>query len=179
MEKNKLKVKFGKTDGQLAPIMVGNLVKYGASIYECTESMFPFQQPTSPGTDGLVADIGKWTLVAVSSADWKYNWTINPVYRTNDLVRYNGKVYKAINQHVSAATTLLGLEANQADWEVLSDSDTWRATWSIGTRYRVNDIVKYGGIVYRVFKDIHPDNATQGPEEDHPNGKYNLTELNM
>ena len=145
---------------------IGNLVKYGASIYECTES-HTSAATFSSGTDGLVADIGKWTLVAVSSADWKYNWTTNTLYRTNDLVRYNGKVYKAINQHVSAATALLGLEANQADWAVLSDSDTWRATWSIGTRYRVNDIVKYGGIVYQCIQGhTSADNATLGLEED-------------
>lgn len=145
---------------------VGNIVKYGASIYECTES-HTSAATFSSGADGLVADIGKWTLVAVSSADWKYNWTTNTLYRTNDLVRYNGKVYKALNQHVSAATTLLGLEANQADWTVLSDSDTWRGSWSIGTRYRVNDIVKYGGIVYQCVQGhTSADNATQGLEED-------------
>ena len=145
---------------------IGNIVKYGASIYECTESHTSAATFTS-GTDGLVADIGKWTLVAVSSADWKYNWTINTLYRTNDLVRYNGKVYKATNQHVSAATTLLGLEANQADWTVLSDSDTWRATWSIGTRYRVNDIVRYGGIVYQCAQGhTSADSIALGLEED-------------
>ena len=42
---------------------VGNLVKYGASIYECTE-LQPVPNVRS-GTDGPVADIGKWTLVAV------------------------------------------------------------------------------------------------------------------
>jgi len=145
---------------------IGNLVKYGASIYECTESHTSAATFVS-GSDGLVADIGKWTLVAVSSADWKYNWTINTLYRTNDLVRYNGKVYKAVNQHVSAATTLLGLEANQGDWTVLSDSDTWRATWSIGTRYRVNDIVKYGGIVYQCVQGhTSADSIALGLEED-------------
>ena len=145
---------------------VGNIVKYGASIYECTESHTSAATFTS-GTDGLVADIGKWKLVAVSSADWKYNWTVNTLYRTNDLVRYNGKVYKAVNQHVSAATVALGLEANQLDWEILADSDTWRATWSIGTRYRVNDIVKYGGIVYKcIVGHTSADNPTEGLEED-------------
>ena len=145
---------------------VGNMVKYGASIYECTESHTSAATFIS-GTDGLVADIGKWKLVAVSSADWKYNWTINTLYRTNDLVRYNGKVYKAVNQHVSAATTALGLEANQLDWAVLSDSDTWKGTWSIGTRYRVNDIVKYGGIVYKcIVGHTSADNPNEGLEED-------------
>ncbi len=145
---------------------VGNIVKYGASVYECTESHTSSATFVS-GTDGLVADIGKWKLVAVSSADWKYNWTINTLYRINDLVRYNGKVYKATAQHVSAATTALGLEANQNDWTVLSDSDTWKATWSIGTRYRENDIVKYGGIVYKcITGHTSADNPELGLEED-------------
>ena len=128
---------------------IGNLVKYGASVYECTEA-HTSSATFSSATDGLIADINKWTLVAVSSADWKYNWTINTLYRINDLVRYNGKVYKCTAQHVSAATILLGLEADQSKWTVLSDSDTWRGTWAIGTRYKVNDIARYGGIVYKL-----------------------------
>tara|TARA_B000000609_G_scaffold148265_1_gene131808 strand:- start:360 stop:5939 length:5580 start_codon:yes stop_codon:yes gene_type:complete len=145
---------------------VGNIVKYGASVYECTEA-HTSSSTLASGTDGLVADINKWTLVAVSSADWKYNWTINTLYRINDLVRYNGKVYKCTAQHVSAATILLGLEADQSKWTVLSDSDTWRATWAIGTRYKVNDIVKYGGIVYKcIVGHTSADNTTLGLEED-------------
>jgi len=145
---------------------LGNIVKYGASVYECTEA-HTSAATFSSATDGLVADINKWTLVAVSSADWKYNWTINTLYRINDLARYNGKVYKCTAQHVSAATTLLGLEADQPKWSVLSDSDTWRGTWSIGTRYKVNDIVKYGGIVYKcVNGHVSADNTTLGLEED-------------
>ena len=145
---------------------VGNLVKYGASIYECTEGHLS-AATFSSGTDGLVADIGKWKTVAVSSADWKYNWTPNTLYRINDLVRYNGKVYKATAQHVSAASVALGLEADQSSWAVLADSDTWKANWSIGTRYIVNDIVKYGGIVYKcIVGHTSADNATLGLEED-------------
>ena len=77
------------------------------------------------------------------------------------------EVYKAINQHVSAATTLLGLEANQSDWTILSDADTWRGTWSIGTRYKANDIARYGGIVYKcITGHTSADNITLGLEED-------------
>ena len=79
---------------------IGNLVKYGASVYECTES-HTSSATFSSATDGLIADINKWTLVAVSSADWKYNWTVSTLYRINDLVRYNGKVYKCTQQHLS------------------------------------------------------------------------------
>jgi len=145
---------------------IGAIVKYGASIYECTEGHVS-AATFSSGTDGLVADIGKWKTVAVSSADWKYNWTPNTLYRINDLVRYNGKVYKATAQHVSASSATLGLEANQSDWTVLSDSDTWKSNWAIGIRYRVNDLVKYGGIVYRcIVGHTSADNEALGLEED-------------
>lgn len=145
---------------------LGNIVKYGASVYQCTEA-HTSSATFASGTDGLVADINKWTLVAVSSADWKYNWQPATLYRINDLVRYNGKVYKALNQHVSAATALLGLEANQSDWTIIADSDTWKGTWTIGTRYKANDIVRYGGIVYKcVTGHTSADNTTLGLEED-------------
>ena len=145
---------------------IGNLVKYGASVYECTEA-HTSSATFSSATDGLIADINKWTLVAVSSADWKYNWTVSTLYRINDLVRYNGKVYKCTAQHVSASTVLAGLENDQSKWTILSDSDTWRGTWSIGTRYKTNDIVKYGGIVYKcITGHTSADNTTLGLEED-------------
>ena len=145
---------------------LGNIVKYGASVYQCTEA-HTSSATFASGTDGLVADINKWTLVAVSSADWKYNWAPATLYRINDLVRYNGKVYKALNQHVSAATALLGLEANQSDWAIIADSDTWKGTWTIGTRYKANDIIRYGGIVYKcITGHTSADNTTLGLEED-------------
>ena len=144
----------------------GSLVRYGSSIYQCTEP-HTSAATFSSGTDGLVADITKWTLVSVTSADWKNIWTVNTLYRTNDLVRYNGKVYKAKNQHVSATTSIQGLEANQSDWEILSDNEAWAGSWSIGTRYRVNDLIKYGGIVYKCIQGhTSADNLTLGLEED-------------
>ena len=72
-----------------------------------------------------------------------------------------------MNQHISASTVASGLEANQSDWAVLADSDAWRGTWGIGTRYTTGDLVKYGGIVYRcVLGHTSADNATLGLEED-------------
>ena len=144
----------------------GNIVKYGSAIYKCTEGHR--SSPTfSNDTDGLVADINKWTLVAVSDADWKNTWSTNTLYKRNDIVRYNGLVYKALNQHISASTNAAGLESNQSDWAVLADSDAWKSVWEIGTRYRTHDIVKYGGIVYRCIQGhTSADNIDAGLEED-------------
>jgi hypothetical protein len=145
---------------------IGAIVKYGSGIYQCIEEHI--SSPTfSSGTDGLIEDITKWKVVAVSDTDWKYNWSTNTLYRRNDIVRYNGRVYKALEQHISAATNALGLEANQSNWSVLSDGTSWRGDWGIGTRYRTNDIVKYGGIVYTcIVGHTSADNSTLGLEED-------------
>ena len=144
----------------------GNIVKYGSAIYKCTEGHR--SSPTfTNDTDGLVADINKWTLVAVSDSDWKNTWSTNTLYKRNDIVRYNGIVYKALNQHISATTNAAGLESNQSDWAILADSDAWRGDWDIGTRYRAHDIVKYGGIVYRATQGhTSADNESAGLEED-------------
>jgi len=144
----------------------GNIVKYGSAIYKCTEGHR--SSPTfTNDTDGLVADINKWTLVAVSDSDWKNTWSTNTLYKRNDIVRYNGIVYKALNQHISATTNAAGLESNQSDWAILADSDAWKGVWEIGTRYRQHDIVKYGGIVYRCIQGhTSADNEDAGLEED-------------
>ena len=144
----------------------GAIVKYGSGIYQCIEEHVS-SATFSSGNDGLIADITKWKVVAVSDTDWKYNWSTNTLYRRNDIVRYNGRVYKALEQHISAATNALGLEANQANWSILSDGDSWRGDWGIGTRYRTNDIVKYGGIVYRcTIGHLSADNTSIGLEQD-------------
>ena len=144
----------------------GNIVKYGSGIYKCIEG-HTSAATFSSDTDGLVADINKWVVVAVSDSDWKTTWNINTLYKRNDIVRYNGIVYKALNQHISATTVASGLEANQSDWAVLADSDAWRDSWSIGTRYRVGDLVKYGGIVYRcILGHTSADNLSLGLEQD-------------
>ena len=91
----------------------------------------------------------------------------NTLYRTNDLVRYNGKVYKATNRTYRKPTSFTWIEANPSDWTILSHADTWRGTWTIGTRYKGNDIVKYGGIVYKcLLGHTFADNITLGLEED-------------
>ena len=77
------------------------------------------------------------------------------------------KFTKYSTARIPPTTVLLGLEANQSDWTILSDADTWRGTWTIGTRYKGNDIVKYGGIVYKcLLGHTSADNSTLGLEED-------------
>jgi hypothetical protein len=76
-------------------------------------------------------------------------WTISTLYNEDDVVVYGGTVYRCRRSHTSAATTLLGLENDIQDWVVLSSSDRWTNNWAAATRYLVNDLVKFGGTIYR------------------------------
>ena len=135
----------------------GDTVKYGGVVYLCvtghTSSPAVIYDAlgnvlSSPGLSAFASDTVNWT-VQISSQDWKINWAVNTYYKINDVVRYGGIVYRCIDSHLSAADLAGGLEASQAQWVVVSLSDDWRGDWNIDTRFKVNDVVKYGGNVYK------------------------------
>jgi hypothetical protein len=91
--------------------------------------------------------------------EWKGNWATGTFYNENDIVKYGGTVYICNDSHTSAATTVLGLEANQSDWDVFAESIDWKSNWAINTQYKLNDLVKYGGYTY-VCNTPHTSAAT-------------------
>jgi hypothetical protein len=117
----------------------GDLVKYGGTIYICIDGH------TSAATAalGLESNSGDWNTFA-EGTEWKGVWNVSTRYKLNDIVRYGGINYLCITGHTSAATTALGLEDATANWEVYSQGQEYRGTWINGTRYKLNDIVKYG-----------------------------------
>jgi hypothetical protein len=123
---------------------LGDYVRYNSIIYICTISH------TSSGsfTTGLEPDLAKWAVYA-STDDWVKDWTITTRYRQNDMVRYGGTIYRCLTGHVSAGTTTLGLEANQAYWTAITYANDWKTDWAVSTRYKLGDVVRYGGIVYK------------------------------
>jgi hypothetical protein len=100
----------------------------------------------------------RWNQVSDGS-EWRDNWTVDTFYNLNDIVKYGGYVYICKASHTSAATLELGLEDNQADWDVYAESLNWTGDWLVDTRYRVNDVVKYGGQTY-VCNEGHTSAAT-------------------
>ncbi len=115
---------------------LNDLVKYSGIVYRCTTSH------TSAST--LEANIANWT-VHVSADDWTGTWATATYYNVNDLVRYGGIVYRCNTAHTSAATALLGLEANQASWSVVHDGIEFKGLFAASTRYKKGDLVRYGG----------------------------------
>ena len=89
----------------------------------------------------------KWDLYA-EGFDYKADWAIDTRYKVNDIAKYNGTVYICITPHTSAGTEALGLENDQDKWNIFSEGFYWTDVWNTSTRYRVNDIVRYGGTLY-------------------------------
>jgi hypothetical protein len=118
---------------------INDIVKYGGLLYICNDS----HTSSSSTVSGLEADQAKWTLYA-EGFDWKDDWTINTRYKVNDLVKYGGYTYVCNTYHISAATADLGLEADQAKWDDFNQGIEYKGTWTTATRYKVNDVVKYG-----------------------------------
>ena len=117
----------------------GDLVKYGGTIYVCIDG----HTSAATATLGLESNSAAWNQF-VEGTDWKGTWTVLTRYKLNDIVRYGGINYVCITGHTSAATTALGLENNFASWQVYTQGQEYLGTWVTATRYKSNDIVKYG-----------------------------------
>ena len=120
---------------------INDIVKYGGYLYVANEA--------HTANTLLENDQSKWDLY-VEGFDWKNTWATATHYKVNDIAKYNGINYICITAHTSAATEADGLEIDQAKWQKFTDGMQWQSDWAINTRYRVNDVVKYGGQLYVV-----------------------------
>jgi len=90
-------------------------------------------------------DTASWTRIT-AGVDWKGVWAATTLYKIDDIVKYGGIVYIATVGHTSSASTL---HADAASWSVYSDGTDWKAAWTTATYYKIGDIVKNGGHLYR------------------------------
>ena len=141
---------------------IGDIVKFKGYLYECTTS----HTSTSIGTIKIVADIANWKI-STTGYNWLNEWLVSTRYDLGDVVRYNGIVYICSTSHLSEGTPGEGLEANQANWTIVTTSDNWSNHWLPTARYKVKDIVRYGAISYRcITAHTAAANATLGLEAD-------------
>ena len=126
----------------------GDLALYGGVIYLCVTSH------TSQAT--FDASLANWA-VYLSADNWQSAWAPSTRYGVGDVARYNGIVYRCIVEHTSG-TTAQGLEIGNNDaqddstgelWQVYYEGIQYVGVWTTATRYRLNDLVKYGGSVLR------------------------------
>ena len=105
---------------------LNDLVKYGATIYICTQGHM--------SQSLLESDQGKWDIFASGSFEWKTDWAISTVYKVADLVKYGAGLYRCTQGHTSAASLALGLEQDNNKWDVVSIGFEYKNNWAGATR---------------------------------------------
>ena len=119
---------------------IDDVIRYGGRTYICVVGH-------TSGVFQTNLTAGYWNLMS-DGQEWKNDWTLNTTYKPNDIVKYGGYLYIANQGHTSAATLALGLEADQAKWDLFSEGFDYKSDWTVLTRYKVNDLVKYGAYIY-------------------------------
>jgi hypothetical protein len=122
---------------------VDDVIRFGGKTFICREG---HTSNTDFYTD-LNFVPSKWEQMSDGQA-WNNDWSINTDYVVNDIVRYGGILYIANTPHTSSATIDLGLEDDLAKWDLYLEGLDWKGNWTIETRYKRNDLVKYGGYTY-------------------------------
>ena len=131
---------------------IDDVIRYGGRTYICavghvSESDFYTDLNYSPT---------KWNQMS-DGQEWKGDWTVSTFYKINDVVKYGALLYIATVSHTSAsslgtgaagAETATGLELDQAKWDLFAEGFDWKGSWTTTTRYKINDLVKYGGSTY-------------------------------
>ena len=120
-----------------------DIVRYGGRLYICKT----IHTSAADSTTGLEADQSKWDIFA-EGLEWTGDWQTSYDYKVNDMVKYGGTTYVCITHHISAGTTSAGLEQDQAKWEVFNQGFDYKTDWTATTRYKVNDVVKFGGALW-------------------------------
>jgi hypothetical protein len=122
---------------------IDDVIRYGARTYICAvghTSALDFN------TD-LEFNPTKWNQMS-DGQSWTGDWNVSTFYKLNDVVKYGGLLYICNDSHTSAATSALGLENDQAKWTLYAEGLDWKNDWTVSTRYKVNDLVQYGGYTY-------------------------------
>ena len=139
--------------------VVDDVVSVGGKAYICvishtSSALFATDLAGVPG-------VTKWNIVS-DGLQWRGDWEETTYYQLGDLVKYGGIVYTCITSHTSAtyiSPTYLGLENDQSKWTEFATSFNWQGPWSTSTRYRVRDIVSYGGQTF-ICNEKHISNAS-------------------
>jgi hypothetical protein len=127
---------------------VNDIVKYGGNVYICNEA----HTSDSDINLGLEEDQSKWDLFT-EGFDWKSSWVTSTRYKVNDVVKYGGQVYVCNQHHISSNSTSQGLELDQSKWDYFHKGTEFLGNWTQPTRYKVNDLVRYGSAIWRCITE--------------------------
>ena len=82
---------------------------------------------------------------------WKGNWSSGIQYYKDDVVANIGSSWVCVRQHTSSSFND-DLTAAEPAWTKMTEGIVWKGDWESSRTYDVNDVIKYGSIVYRCLE---------------------------
>ena len=123
---------------------INDLFKYDATIYRVLEEHVSNEDASIGITDTAQSKI----IAFAANGNWRINWGPLTRYRVGDFALYGGRLYKCIEEH-SSSSTVSGLETDASKWQLQLRTDDYKKEWTLNTRYKADDVVRYGALVYR------------------------------
>jgi hypothetical protein len=125
---------------------VGDTMLFGGTVWDCV---------TAHTASSFQSDVANW---AVFTKHIKFDaaWTVGTEYGHGDIVKYGGNLWKCLTSHTAQGI----LENNQGDWEEFHVGQEYRNAWLPSTDYTLNDIVKYGGSLFKCIES-HTSNSVE------------------
>ena len=81
--------------------------------------------------------------------NWTGNWAPSKSYLIDDIAKFGGNTYVAVANHTSTASTA-NFYTDLGNWNLHIEGLEQRGAWTSNTYYRINDLVTYANVVYRV-----------------------------
>ena len=86
--------------------------------------------------------------------NWRGDWAPSTEYVIDDIVKFGANTYVATTNHTSAASETTWYDTDLSYWSLHAEGIRNVGSYTEGTFYKVNDVVKFGNTQYRVTAGI-------------------------
>jgi len=83
--------------------------------------------------------------------NWRGDWVVNTAYVIDDIVKFGANTYVCISNHTSVSNQTFWYSNDASKWSLHTEGIYNKGNWAASTFYKLNDIVKYGNILYRTI----------------------------
>ena len=127
--------------------VIDDIISFKGNTYVCVVNHTSAASETSWASSDLNIATPRWQL-HVPGVRNLGPWNVNTFYAVNDIISYGANQYICTSNHTSSANENLFYSNDLSNWSLFVSGITYKGNWESGAWYKVNDIVKYGNILY-------------------------------
>jgi hypothetical protein len=149
------------SEGQYSALFVGaSNREIHITVADYAPATFYFHCQFHPGMGNTITTKRQLWELFLDQIKFVGDWTTATNYGPGALVDYGGNVYRCIEGHVAQAI----LEDDLAKWELFFEGREYQGPWQVSTNYQINDLVQYGGTIFRCTTSHTSDTTALDPD---------------